>query len=136
MHALNTQVAQGVATQLSRQANTTQEPARRPLCVPPVSAIGGLMCPDEAVVLQQLRAKREEVLRVRGDLRVGVGTNRLNYAGGMVRHCGATTILWGKVCRGRGTTSFRLTEVQHGGTLCDPGCHYDSRKSMPGIRSK
>lgn len=68
---LHSQVAQGVAAQLAKQANSTHEPARRALHVPPVSAIGSLLCPEEAVVLQQLHAKREEVLQVRGSWKGG-----------------------------------------------------------------
>ncbi|KAF5838400.1 P-loop containing nucleoside triphosphate hydrolase protein [Dunaliella salina] len=68
VQALNAHVAQGVAVQLARQACATQEPPRRPLHVPPVSAIGSLMCPDELVILHQLHAKREEVMRNGGDV--------------------------------------------------------------------
>lgn len=64
MAALNTQVSTGVASQLAKQANNTAEPPRRPLVVPPMSAIGNLMCPDEELILAQLHAKRQEVLQV------------------------------------------------------------------------
>lgn len=61
--ALDAHVAATVAAQLAKAA-AAPEPARRPLAVPPLAAIGQLMCPEEGVVLGQLRAKREEVQRV------------------------------------------------------------------------
>jgi hypothetical protein len=63
--AFDAHVAQGVAGQLARQA-CAPEPTPRTLHVPPPAAVASLMCPPEEVVLQQLHAKRSEVLQVCG----------------------------------------------------------------------